>query len=149
MDAPFIRSALPSDEPAWRQLWNAYRREAAPGAAEDTTRRTWTRILDPDSAIMCLVAEVEGQVYGFAHCVVHEDTREIQAVCCIQDLYVVPSARGRGIGTALIEWLCNAMRAEGWAQVYWLARQDNELARKLSGRFAAPEQQSRYIIRPR
>ncbi len=50
---------------------------------------------------------------------------------------------------ALIEWLRNAMRAEGWAQLYWLAREDNELARKLSGRFAAPDRLSRYVIRAR
>jgi len=120
-----------------------------PSAGQDVTRRTWTRILDPDSAIMCIVAEFEGQVYGLAHCVVHEHTLERQAVCCLQDLYVVPSARGRGIASALIEWLCNAMRAEGWAQLYWVANQDNESAHKLSGRFAAPDRLSRYVIRPR
>jgi hypothetical protein len=41
------------------------------------------------------------------------------------------------------------MRAEGWDHVYWLAPEDKELARKLSGRFAAPERQSRYVIPPR
>jgi GNAT superfamily N-acetyltransferase len=149
MAAPLIRSAQPSDETAWRRLWNAYRQEVGALAGEEMARRTWTRILDPDSAIMCIVAEVDGQIYGLAHFVVHEDTREMQAVCCVQDLYVVTSARARGIGSALIDWLCNAMRAEGWAQVYWHTREDNELARKLSGRFAAPERQCRYVIRPR
>ena len=118
-------------------------------ADKDVTRRTWTRILDPDSAIMCIVAEVDGHVYGFAHCVVHEHTLERQAVCCLQDLYVVPPARGRGIASALIEWLCNAMRAEGWAQLYWVARQGNELTHKLSSRFAPADRLSRYVIRPR
>lgn len=149
MDAPIIRSALPADEAVWLKLWHGYCEDLGVSADKDLTRRTWTRILDPDSAIMCIVAEVEGQVYGLAHCVVHEYTLERQAVCCLQDVYVVPSARGRGIASALIEWLCNAMRAEGWAQLYWLAREDNELARKLSGRFAAPDRLSRYVIRPR
>jgi GNAT superfamily N-acetyltransferase len=103
MDAPLIRSALPSDEAAWRRLWNGYRQEVGAGASDDITHRTWNRILNPDSAIMCIVAEVDGQVYGFTHFVVHEHTRAVQPVCCIQDLYVVPPARGRGIGSALIE----------------------------------------------
>ena len=149
MDTPVIRSALPADEAAWLQLWRGYCDDIRVSAGQDVTRRTWTRILDPDSAIMCIVAEFEGQVYGLAHCVVHEHTLERQAVCCLQDLYVVPSARGRGIASALIEWLCNAMRAEGWAQLYWVANQDNESAHKLSGRFAAPDRLSRYVIRPR
>lgn len=149
MDAPLIRSALPADEAAWLQLWRGYCDDIGVSADPVVTRRTWTRILDPDSAIMCIVAEVEGQVYGLAHCVVHEHTLERQAVCCLQNLYVVAAARGRGIASALIEWLCNAMRAEGWAQLYWVAHQDNESAHKLSGRFAAPDRLSRYVIRPR
>jgi GNAT superfamily N-acetyltransferase len=149
MDAPLIHAAQPSDEAAWRRLWKASCQEAGAGAGEDIARRTWTRILDPDSAIMCIVAEVDSQIYGFAHFVVHEDTRELQAVCCIQDLYVAAAARGRGIGSALIDWLCNAMRAEGWAEVYWHTREDNAQARKLSGRFAEPQRQCRYVIRPR
>jgi GNAT superfamily N-acetyltransferase len=149
MDAATIRAALPADEAAWLTLWRGYCASCGERVADNVTRRTWTRILDPDSAIMCIVAEVDGQVYGFAHCVVHENTWETQPVCCLQDLFVVPSARGRGIGTALVEWLRNAMRAEGWTQVYWLARQDNELARKLSDRFARAESMERYVIRPR
>ena len=147
--ATTIRSALPADEAAWLKLWQGYCESGGVSPGADVTRRTWTRILDPDSAIMCIVAEVEGQVYGFAHCVVHEDTREMQAVCCLEDLFVIPSARGRGIATALIEWLRNAMRAEGWAQLYWQAREDNELARKLSDRYAPGNRFVRYVIRPR
>lgn len=149
MDAPIIRSALPADEAAWLQLWQGYCSDCGLAAGADVTRRTWTRILDPDSAIMCIVAEVEGQVYGFAHCVVHEHTRETQPVCCLEDLFVAPSARGRGIATALIEWLRNAMRAEGWAHLYWLARQDDELARRLSDRFGRADHFARYVVRPR
>jgi GNAT superfamily N-acetyltransferase len=149
MDAPTIRAALPADEAAWLRLWRGYCESCGARIADGVTRRTWTRILDPDSAIMCIVAEVDGQVYGFAHCVVHENTWETQPVCCLEDLFVLPSARGRGIGTALVEWLRNAMRAEGWAQVYWLARADNELARGLSDRFASADLLARYVIRPR
>ena len=121
-----IRSALPADEAAWRALWRGYCDFYGAAVSEAVTDRTWKRILDPDSAIMCIVAEVDGQVYGFANCVVHENTWETQPVCYLEDLFVLPSARGRGIGRALIEWLRNAMRAEGWARLYWMTREDNE-----------------------
>ena len=91
--------------------------------------------------------KVDGQVYGFANCVVHENTWETQAICYLEDLYVTPSARGHGIGRALIEWLRNAMRAEGWARLYWHTRQDNERARKLYDRFAEADDFVRYVIR--
>lgn len=147
MAAPTIRSALPSDEGAWRKLWRGYCSFHEAEVPDEVTSRTWKRILDPDSAVMCIVAEVDGQVYGFANCVVHENTWESQAVCYLEDLYVAPAARRHGIGRALIEWLRNAMRAEGWARLYWHTRVDNDRARKLYDRFAEADDVVRYVIR--
>lgn len=147
MQAPTIRAALPSDEAVWRSLWSGYCDFYAAKLPEEVTSRTWKRILDPDSAVMCVVAEAEGQVLGFANCVVHENTWESQAVCYLEDLYVDPAARGRGVGRALIEWLRNAMRAEGWARLYWLTREDNAQARRLYDQFAQADGFVRYVIR--
>jgi GNAT superfamily N-acetyltransferase len=142
-----IRAALPSDEPVWHELWGAYCDFYGARLEDEVTRRTWKRILDPDSAVMCIVAEVEGRVLGFAHCVVHENTWETQAVCYLEDLFVVPAARGRGVGGALIEWLRNAMRAEGWARLYWMTKADNAAARRLYDRFTRADDFVRYVIR--
>jgi len=142
-----IRAALPSDEAVWRQLWQGYCDFYRAQLAEEVTERNWKRILDPDSQIMCVVAEVDGHVYGFAHCVVHENTWETQAVCYLEDLFVLPSARRRGVASALIEWLRNAMRAEGWARLYWVTRADNTEARHLYDRFAQADGFVRYVIR--
>jgi GNAT superfamily N-acetyltransferase len=147
MAAPTIRSALPSDEAAWRRMWRGYLAYYAASVPDEITNRTWKRILDPDSAVMCVVAEVEGQVYGFANCVVHENTWEAQPICYVEDLYVEPAARGHGVGFALIEWLRNAMRAEGWARLYWHTREGNEAARRLYDRFAEADDFVRYVIR--
>jgi GNAT superfamily N-acetyltransferase len=149
MSPALIRAAVPADEAVWRQLWRGYCDFYGASLGDDVTDRTWKRILDPDSAVMCIVAEVDGQVYGFANCVVHENTWETQAVCYLEDLYVLPSARGRGIGKALIEWLRNAMRAEGWARVYWMTREDNAQARRLYDQFTQADGFVRYVIKPR
>ena len=98
-----IRAALPSDEATWRQLWRAYCDFYDAQVPDEVIHRTWKRILDPDSQIMCIVAEVDGQVYGFANCVVHENTWETQAVCYLEDLFVLDSARRRGVASALLE----------------------------------------------
>jgi len=147
MTAPVIRAALPSDEPVWRQLWRGYCDFYSASVSDEVTSRTWKRILDPDSAVMCVVAEVDGQVRGFANCVVHEATWETQPICYLEDLYVAPGARGHGVGAALIEWLRNAMRAEGWARLYWMTRRDNVQARRLYDRFAEADDFVRYVIR--
>ncbi|MDE2607198.1 MAG: GNAT family N-acetyltransferase [Burkholderiales bacterium] len=145
--ACIIRAALPSDEPAWRELWQGYCEFYETRLPDQVTRRTWQRILDPDSQIMCIVADVEGRVLGFANCVVHEATWETQAVCYLEDLYVAQAARGQGIAAALLEWLRNAMRAEGWARLYWMTRRDNAQARRLYDRFASADDFVRYVIR--
>lgn len=144
-----IRAALPSDESAWRALWADYCDFYGTRLPDEVTRRTWTRILDPDSQIMCMVAEMEGRVCAFANCVVHENTWETQAICYLEDLYVTPGARGHGIGGALLEWLRNAMRAEGWARLYWVTKADNADARRLYDRFTAADDFVRYVIRQR
>lgn len=147
MSTPLIRHALPTDEAAWRGLWRGYCEFYGVAVSEAVTSRTWSRILNPDSGVVCMVAEVEGQVYGFANCVVHENTWELQPVCYLEDLFVVPSARGHGIGRALIEWLQKAMRAEGWARLYWVTHQDNASARRLYDRFALADGFVRYVVK--
>ena len=145
-----IRAALPADETAWRQLWRGYCAFYKVDLSDEVTHRTWKRILDPDSAVMCVVAEVDGQVYGFANCVVHENTWETQAVCYLEDLFVTPAARSKGIGKSLIEWLRNAMRAEGWARLYWMTKEeDNAAARGLYDQFAQADGFVRYVVRQR
>lgn len=144
---PIIRAALPGDEPTWRELWRGYCEFYEARLAPEVTARTWKRILDPDSQVMCIVAEVDGRVRGFAHCVVHENTWETQAVCYLEDLFVHPDARGSGVGAAIIDWLRNAMRAEGWARLYWMTRAGNLPARRLYDRYASADDFVRYVIR--
>lgn len=142
-----IRSVLPNDQPSWLRLWRGYCDFYQADVRDEVTQRTWKRILDPDSAIMCVLAESEGQVVGFAHCVVHENTWETQPVCYLEDLYVDPALRGQGIGKALLEWLRNAMRAEGWARLYWVTHKDNAKARALYDQFAQADDFVRYVVR--
>ncbi len=147
MSQTLIRPAVPADEAAWRKLWLGYCDFYGIALADAVTARTWGRILDPDSGVLCIVAEVEGQVYGFANCVIHENTWELQPVCYLEDLFVLGSARRRGIGKALIEWLRNAMRAEGWARLYWVTHEDNARARSLYDRFTPADGFVRYVLR--
>ena len=147
MSQTLIRPALPADEAAWRKLWQGYCDFYSLTLSDAVTSRTWRRILDPDSGVLCIVAEVDGQVYGFANCVIHENTWELQPVCYLEDLYVLPSARCRGIGKALIEWLRNAMRAEGWTRIYWVTAQDNKAARALYDQFTPADGFVRYVLR--
>ncbi|MBX3653943.1 MAG: GNAT family N-acetyltransferase [Ramlibacter sp.] len=142
-----IRPAQPTDEAVWRQHWRGYCDFYNASVSEAVTQHTWTRILDPDASVMCIVAVLRGEVVGFANCVVHQNTWELQAVCYLEDLYVAPAARGQGAGKAMIEWLRNAMRPEGWARIYWVTHQDNLLARDLYDQFTPADGFVRYVLK--
>lgn len=147
MPQTLIRPAVPADEAAWKSLWRGYCDFYGVTLPEAVTARTWARILDPDSGVLCIVAEVDAVVCGFANCVIHENTWEMQPVCYLEDLFVLPSARGRGVGKALIDWLRNAMRAEGWARLYWTTREDNAQARSLYDQFTKADGFVRYVLK--
>jgi GNAT superfamily N-acetyltransferase len=147
MPQTLIRPALPADEAAWRKLWRGYCDFNAVKVADTVSSRTWSRILDPDSGVLCIVAEVDGTVVGFANCVIHENTWEMQPVCYLEDLFVQVNLRGQGAGKALIEWLRNAMRAEGWSRLYWVTHSDNSTARRLYDQFTHADGMVRYVVR--
>jgi len=148
MSQVIVRPALPADESAWRALWAGYCAFYQATVSDAVTNRTWSRILDPDASVLCIVAELRGQVVGFANCVVHENTWELQAVCYLEDLFVSPGVRGQGAGKALIDWLRNAMRAEGWARLYWMTHRENAIARELYDQFTPADDFVRYVVKP-
>ncbi|MCE2946918.1 MAG: GNAT family N-acetyltransferase [bacterium] len=150
MSAPVrIRPIEPCDHPQWREMWAGYQAfyEVALDAA--TTQALWSRLFDPASGIRALVAEQEGPgaVIGLCHYILHANTWEIAPVCYLQDLYVQPGERARGVGAAMIERLRSQMADEGWSRIYWMTREDNYRARGLYDRYAKRDAFVRYVVR--
>jgi GNAT superfamily N-acetyltransferase len=105
--------------------------------AVETTEATWRRLIDPAFAEMIgRVAEIEGRVVGMLHAVVHANTWSVAPVCYLEDLFVAPDMRGRGIGRALISGLAEEGRRASWRRLYWRTASDNATAQRLYGRLA-------------
>lgn len=132
MTGLIIRPVAASDASAWRALWQGYLDfyDAADLPAE-TTAATWARILDPDSPVKCTVAVLDDDVAGFAVTVMHPGTWTTRPLCYLEDLFVNPAARGRGIGRTLIAALAEQGRREGWEKLYWQTHKENVRAQKL------------------
>lgn len=150
MTAPSIRirPIEATDEAAWRDLWAGYLTFYVAALPESTTDTAWSRIVGDDEAFGGLVAEHEatGAVVGIANFILHPSTWSEQSFCLLNDLFVSPEARGLGAGRALIQHLIALGKAEGWARVYWLTREDNAVARTLYDSFAPADGFIRYNV---
>ena len=110
MSAPVIRDAGPADREAWLTLWQGYLEFYGAGLDDAVTAMTWNRIIDPVSAVFTRLALVDGEVAGFATCILHPRTWAVEPACYLEDLFVDPERRGSGIGRALRRALCALCR---------------------------------------
>lgn len=140
-----VRELRPEDYAQWRLLWDGYVSFYNHHLDASVTKCTWERALNPDSALLCRVAETEGKTIGFALCVLHEGTWTTAPICYLEDLYVDADARGMGAGKALLDALQYEGKREGWSMLYWMTRQENP-ARRLYDRYAGVDDFVRYRV---
>lgn len=103
---------------------------------DTVTAETFRRLID-DPRYLGLVAEVEGRIIGLVHCIFHPVTGSPNGYCYLEDLFVDPTARGKGAGRTLIEAVYAESDRRGCARVYWHTHKDNRVARALYDRLAS------------
>jgi len=126
-----IRPTQPTDRERWDALWQGYLVFYQTQITDAQTNLTWQRMMDPDFGIHGLVAEADGELVGFAHYSYSLSTWEVNPDLYLEDLYVDPSVRGKGVGRALITALDDIAIAKGSRMVYWQTHDDNATARRL------------------
>jgi GNAT superfamily N-acetyltransferase len=142
---PTLRDPAATDETAWRSLWSQYNAFYETSIAEAVTARTWQRILDPAAPMFARLATVDDAVIGFSTSVLHEITWAIAPVCYLEDLFVAPAFRDRGIGRMLIADLIERAKSNGWSRLYWHTRAGNP-ARRLYDEFDKADDFVRYRL---
>lgn len=84
-----------------------------------TDEQLQTALFGPSPAAYALVAEVDGRVVGFALYFLNFSTWEGTHGLYLEDLFVEPEHRGRGLGKALLAALAALARDRGYARVEW------------------------------
>lgn len=72
-----------------------------------------------DPRLFCEIAEWEGEPVGFAIWFFNFSTFSGRAGIYLEDLFVRPAHRGRGIGKALLAYLARECVTNGWARLQW------------------------------
>ncbi|MEO1307419.1 MAG: GNAT family N-acetyltransferase [Pseudomonadota bacterium] len=132
-----IRPVAERDAHHWRRLWCDYLAFYHTTVAEEVYETSFKRLLDPNwPDLNGLIAETNGTPTGLVHYIFHRHMWRQDDVCYLQDLFVDPSARGTGMGRALIEAVYDKADAAGAPTVYWMTQTHNSTARQLYDRIA-------------
>lgn len=130
-----VRFIGKQDYEQWFPLWNGYNafygRSGKTALPPEITEMTWTRFFDAYEPVQALVADIEGRLVGLAHYLFHRSTISIEPFCYLQDLFTAEAVRGKGVGKALIERVCEEAKLAGAPRVYWHTHESNHIARKL------------------
>ncbi|MEP7042618.1 MAG: GNAT family N-acetyltransferase [Dokdonella sp.] len=135
-----VRSLEAADFEHWKSLWDGYNafygRKDETALAFEITQSTWQRFLDPDEPVFALVAEDQNRLTGLAHFLFHRSTTRIEPTCYLQDLFTLPTERGKGVGRALIDGVYDRSRSAGIKRVYWQTHATNAAGRQLYDKVA-------------
>jgi GNAT superfamily N-acetyltransferase len=136
MAAPSIRPFLSTDQADWHTLWRGYQTFYKADIPERTTRTTWERLLDEREPMHGAIALVDDRAVGIVHFIEHRSCWTTGDYMYLQDLFVAPELRGRGVGKALIEFVYAQAQQRGCSRVYWLTHETNREAMILYDRVA-------------
>jgi GNAT superfamily N-acetyltransferase len=135
-----VRPVRRDDFPAWQVLWDGYNafydRSGPTALPAEVTLMTWSRFFDAYEPMHALVAESGGALLGLAHFLYHRSTIQIGPSCYLQDLFTAETARGHGVGRALIESVYTQAKSAGAARVYWQTHESNKVAMLLYDKLA-------------
>ncbi len=128
-DGPVVREAVPDDVGRLvdlvRQLARYERSEEAAQATEEDFRRA---LFGPSPQVFALVADMAGDLIGLAVYFVSFSTWTGRHGLYLEDLFVVPEHRSRGVGRALLGVLAARAVDRGCARLEWAVLDWNQPA---------------------
>ena len=141
-----IRAALAADKQRWFILWQGYLDFYKTELSTEQSSLTWQRILDPEFNMKCAVAIDDGLIVGFTTYNLQNSTWSEGGHCYLEDLFVDPAVRGKGVGRALIEYVKSYAIENNCSRLYWNTDEDNATARKLYDTYTLESGKRQYRI---
>ena len=144
-----IRAAEPVDRPGWRELFRQYGEFYRTPVDDDVLDRVWNWLLDAGHPLNAILAVApDGTLVGLAHYRAFPETLLGRDAGFLDDLFVPPAQRGKGVGRSLINGVTKIATARGWPFVRWITAEDNASARRLYDDVAARTPWVTYDLTP-
>ncbi len=124
------------DWEAWRGLFDGYCRFYGVSVSEAHLQRVWSWIHEEGEveAIIAEPAQRGGEPVGLAHLRSWVRPLRGEVAGYLDDLFVLPQARGSGVAPVLFSAIADMAKAKGWNTVRWTTADDNYRARSLYDR---------------
>ncbi|MCU4337878.1 GNAT family N-acetyltransferase [Acinetobacter dispersus] len=126
-----LRALEQQDYQNWLLLWQGYQAFYKVEIDHKMTEKTFSRLLDPNEDMYCLVVGDQDTLIGFVHFIFHRSTWTTGDYCYLQDLFVDQHSRIKGLGRKLIEAVYQKAAERECSRVYWLTHETNYQARML------------------
>lgn len=143
-----VRRATPEDGPAFLGLVRALAEfEKLPGPTEEAGKRLLEDAFGEKPRYRLFVAELDGAVVAYAVTFHTYSTFLAKPTFFLEDLFVHPDARRRGVAGAMMDFLKAEARAEGCGRFEWLVLDWNSDAQSFYDGLGAKREDSWRLYR--
>lgn len=133
-----VRRLEEKDKAIWLGLFKGYIEFYKSTVADEVIEGTWQRLMrgDEDFHIALVAVDAADRPVGLAHVLFHRSTWSPTQYCYLEDLFVDPMQRLKGVGRALIEATYREADARKCTRTYWATQEFNYRARALYDQMA-------------
>lgn len=131
-----IRDLKSEDFDAWLPLYQIYADHYQVSLSDQGLAVTWGWLSDKTHPLTGLVAEHDGRLVGLAHYRAMPSPLRGENIGFLDDLVVLPEAKGGGVADALLAKLRLIANQQGWPVIRWITRDNNYRARAVYDRIA-------------
>lgn len=133
-----VRRLEAGDKAAWLPLFKGYISFYEAAVPDSVIEVAWTRLMSgAEGAHIGFVAvDDNDKPIGLAHVLFHRSTWSPTWYCYLEDLFVDPTLRAKGVGRKLIEAVYAEADARQCTRTYWMTQEFNYRARGLYDQMA-------------
>ena len=131
-----IREIKLTDKEQWENLYEGYAKFYKVEMNKTILKTVWNWIHDKNHEVEGIVYEINNKIVGLAHYRKMPRPLRGQEIGFLDDLYVDPDYRRKGIGEKFLNYLKELSKSRGWNLIRWLTHDDNIKAKSLYDRVA-------------